>query len=90
MGAIVRKGGLGLPVVVSILFFLVFHVLSISGEKFAKQGALAPYQGMWMATIVLVPIGAFLTYKAATDSALFDVEKYQRFFKNLFSKNKEK
>lgn len=90
MGAIVRKGGLGLPVVVSILFFLVFHVLSISGEKFAKQGALAPYQGMWMATIVLVPIGAFLTYKAATDSALFDIEKYQRFFKNLFSKNKEK
>ncbi|MCO4291861.1 LptF/LptG family permease [Solitalea sp. MAHUQ-68] len=86
MGAIVRKGGLGLPVVISILFFLVFHVLSISGEKFAKQGKLEPYQGMWMATLVLVPIGIFLTYKAATDSAIFDAEKYQRFFKRLFSK----
>ncbi|POY38586.1 permease [Solitalea longa] len=86
MGAIVRKGGLGLPVVISILFFLVFHVLSIGGEKFARQGKLEPYQGMWVATLVLVPIGIFLTYKAASDSALFDIEKYQRFFIKLFSK----
>ncbi|UKJ08500.1 LptF/LptG family permease [Solitalea lacus] len=89
MGAIVRKGGLGLPVIISILFFLVFHVLSMTGEKFAKQGQLEAYQGMWLATIVLVPMGIFLTYKAATDSAIFDVEKYQRFFNKFFPKKKD-
>ena len=88
MGAIVRKGGLGMPFLISIIFFLVFHIFSITGEKFAKQGSLEPYQGMWMASVVLVPLGLFLTYKAATDSALFDVDKYQRFFNSLFARKR--
>lgn len=83
LGAIIRKGGLGLPVVVSIIFFLIFHVLSIIGEKLITQGAIEPYFGMWIATACLSPIGIFLTYKATTDSALLQAESYTRFFKSI-------
>lgn len=83
LGAIIRKGGLGLPVVVSILFFVTYHVISISGEKFAREGVIPPYKGMWISSIILLPVGIFLTYKATTDSALFDRDVYTRFFKRL-------
>jgi len=83
LGAIIRKGGLGMPVVVSVLFFLVFHVLSITGEKLVKQGELLPYKGMWLATAVLFPIGVFLSYKATTDSAIMQSEAYYRFFESV-------
>lgn len=78
MGAIIRKGGLGMPVVVSILFFLVYHIISISGEKLVKQLELEAWQGMWISSIVLIPIGAILTYKATTDSMLLDSTFYTR------------
>ncbi len=84
LGAIIRKGGLGLPVVVSICFFLIFHIISISGEKLAKDGMLSPLNGMWMASAVLLPVGLFLSYKATKDSALFDMDSYQNFFKRFF------
>lgn len=83
LGAIIRKGGLGMPVVVSILFFVTYHVISISGEKFAREGVIPPWRGMWTSSLVLLPIGIFLTYKATTDSALFDKEAYIRFFKRF-------
>lgn len=83
LGAIIRKGGFGMPVVVSVLFFILFHVLSISGEKMSKEGTLEPLVGMWMATVILFPVGVFLTYKATTDSSLFDVEFYAKPFKKL-------
>lgn len=86
LGAIIRKGGLGMPVVVSILFFVTYHVISISGEKFAREGVIPPFKGMWISSIVLLPIGIFLTYKATTDSALFDRDSYIRFFKRLARK----
>ncbi len=89
LGAIIRKGGLGMPVVVSVVFFILFHILSITGEKLAKEGTLLPYQGMWMATIILLPIGGFLTYKATSDSALFDIDAYINPIKNLFVKKKK-
>jgi len=87
LGAIIRKGGLGLPVVISVLFFLVFHITSISFEKLAKQGEVEPAFGMWIASAVLLPIGLFLTYKASTDSAILDMETYtksiERFLRKL-------
>jgi lipopolysaccharide export system permease protein len=83
LGAIIRKGGLGLPVVVSVIFFLVYYIIGTIGEKSAKEGNLSPLIGAWVAVAVLFPIGLFLTYKAATDSALFDVEMYKRFFKRI-------
>lgn len=76
LGAIIRKGGFGLPVVISVLFFVVFHVLSITGEKFVREGVLAAHQGMWIAPLVLLPVGIILTIKASTDSSLFDVDSY--------------
>ncbi len=86
LGAIIRKGGLGLPVVMSVIFFLFYHIISTIGEKYAKEGDLSPILGMWIAIIVLSPIGAFLTYKASIDSVLFDVDLYKRWFKNLLKK----
>ena len=86
LGAIIRKGGLGMPVVISILFFVTYHVISISGEKFAREGVIPAYKGMWLSSIVLLPIGIFLTYKATTDSSLFDRTSYSRFFKKLLRK----
>jgi lipopolysaccharide export system permease protein len=83
LGAIIRKGGLGMPIVVSIIFFLFFHVTSIIGEKFAKEGVIPPDEGMWIAPLVLLPIGIFLTYKATKDSALLDVDGYLNFFRKL-------
>lgn len=89
LGAIIRKGGLGMPVVVSVVFFIIFHVLSITGEKLAKEEEIPVYQGMWMATAILFPIGVFLTYKATSDSALFDADAYINPIINFFNKKKE-
>ncbi|MFT4524624.1 MAG: lipopolysaccharide export system permease protein [Bacteroidia bacterium] len=76
LGAIIRKGGLGLPVIVSVLFFLLYYVISITGEKFAKEGVWTPAEGMWLSSVVLMPIGIFLTYKATTDSHIFNIGAY--------------
>jgi len=85
-GAIVRKGGFGTPVVVSILFFILYYILSISGEKFAREGVLPPYIGMWISSFVLMPLGIFLTYKATTDSVILNTDTYFIFFKKLFAR----
>lgn len=77
LGAIIRKGGLGLPVVVAIIFFLIYHIIATVSEKSAKEGNIEPFWGMWMAIFVLSPLAIFLAYKAATDSALFDIEQYR-------------
>lgn len=77
LGAIIRKGGLGLPVVVAIIFFLIYHIISTVSEKAAKEGNIDTFWGMWMAIFVLSPLALFLTYKAATDSSLFDIEQYR-------------
>lgn len=89
LGAIIRKGGLGLPVVISVIFFLIYYIISTIGEKAAKDGSLSPVVGTWIAIGVLLPIGVFLSYKSANDSVLFDMELYKRFFMDLF-KRKEK
>ncbi|MBC7744555.1 MAG: LptF/LptG family permease [Flavobacterium sp.] len=85
LGAIIRRGGLGLPVVMSVLFFLLYHIISTVGEKFVKQGTLEPIFGMWLAIIILTPLGIFLTYKATVDSAIFDPDFYKQWLKKLFS-----
>ena len=86
LGAIIRKGGVGMPAVVSVCFFLIFHVLTITGEKSAKEGIWEAWQGAWLATFVLLPIGIFLTYKATRDSALFDIDSYLMPFRKLFKR----
>ena len=76
LGAIIRKGGLGLPVVVSVIFFVIYYMISLSGEKFTKEGNWDAIYGMWLSTIVLTPIAIYLTYKATNDSALLDTDWY--------------
>ncbi|MGQ0829068.1 MAG: LptF/LptG family permease [Bacteroidota bacterium] len=88
LGAIIRKGGLGMPVVVSVVFFIIFHILSITGEKLAKEQTIPPYQGMWIATLVLLPVGIFLTYKATSDSSLLDANAYAETIKKIFKRKK--
>ncbi len=80
LGAIIRKGGLGLPVVISVLFFVVYHVTSITGEKAALTGEWNVNIGVWLSTFVILPIGLFLTWKATTDAPLLDAEIWGRFF----------
>jgi lipopolysaccharide export system permease protein len=91
LGSIIRKGGLGMPLVVAIIFFLLFHLLNMFGEKFVKESIMPAYIGMWLAPLVLTPVGIFFTYKAMHDSQLFNKEFYYRAFKklqNIFSKFK--
>ncbi|MFL5772088.1 MAG: LptF/LptG family permease, partial [Flavisolibacter sp.] len=83
LGSIIRKGGLGSPLIFAIVFFMVFYFSSTTGEKFAKEGSLAPFTGMWLSTFVLLPIGLFLIYKARRDSQLFNKEVYFRIFRKL-------
>ena len=90
LGAIVKKGGLGMPVVISVIFFVIFWITSITGEKMAKEYVLEPYEGMWISSALLLPLGLFFTYKATKDSDMFNFAAYTNFFKNLFKKKSAK
>ena len=83
LGAIIRKGGLGLPVVMSTLFFVLYYVLSMIGERSSVAGGMDIFFGMWLASMVFLPLGVFLTYKATSDAPLFDSETYKRMFDRL-------
>ena len=72
-----------MPLVVAIIFFLIFHLLNMFGEKFVKEEITTPLTGMWLAVFVLIPVGIFLTYKAMHDSQLFSKEFYYRSFKKI-------
>lgn len=85
LGSIIRKGGLGTPLVFAIIFFVIFHLFNTFGEKFVKSDSTSPLLGMWLSTFILIPIGAFLTFKAMRDSQLFNQEFYYRSFKQLRS-----
>ncbi len=83
LGSIIRKGGLGTPLIFAIVFFVLFHMLNTFGEKAAKSGAISVFAGMWLSTMVLIPIGIFLTVKAMRDSQLFNKEAYYRIYKSF-------
>lgn len=86
LGAIIRKGGLGTPVIVSALFFVLYWVVDISGKKLARDGAVSPELGAFVSTIVLLPIGIFLTWKSTKDSAIFDLDTYLIPIKNFIAR----
>jgi lipopolysaccharide export system permease protein len=83
LGAIIRKGGLGMPVIVSVLLFLVYHVISMMGEKFVRESILPPFVGMWISTAILVPVSIWLTIKAANDSVILNIDTYFVWWKKL-------
>lgn len=76
LGAIVRKGGLGAPVVISVIMFIIYYMIDNTGYKMAREGLWTAFEGMWLSSAVLLPIGIFLTYKAAHDSALFNPDAW--------------
>ncbi|HYF33313.1 MAG TPA: LptF/LptG family permease [Chitinophagaceae bacterium] len=83
LGSIIRKGGIGTPLVFAVIFFVVFFLLNNFGKKFVKEDVMLPMYGMWLATFILLPIGVFLIYKAMHDSQLFNKEFYYRFFRKV-------
>lgn len=96
LGSIIRRGGLGLPVVAALIFFIFFHLMNTFGEKFVKEGVMTPLAGMWLASFALAPLGVFLTWKASRDSQLFNKDAYMtavraigQFFRRPFSGRKK-
>ena len=78
LGAIIRKGGLGTPVVISVIMFIIYYIIDNTGYKMAREGLWTAAEGMWLSSSVLLPIGIFLTYKAAVDATLFNKEEYMK------------
>jgi lipopolysaccharide export system permease protein len=83
LGAIIRKGGLGTPAVISIFFFVIYYVISLSGQKLVEENLVGTFAGMWAASYILLPIGLFLTYKATTDSVIMNIDTYLLFLKKI-------
>ncbi|CCY90386.1 MULTISPECIES: LptF/LptG family permease [unclassified Phocaeicola] len=84
LGAIIRKGGLGMPVVISVLIFVIYYIIDSGATRVAKSGEMNIVLGTWMSTIVLAPLGAFFTYKSNKDSVVFNIDVYAAFFRKLF------
>ncbi|MCD7973548.1 MAG: LptF/LptG family permease [Candidatus Azobacteroides sp.] len=86
LGAIIRKGGLGMPVVISVFLFLFYHIIDNTNYKMARDGIVAVWQGTWTSSIILIILGIFFTYKALNDSTILNADTYINFFKRLFGK----
>lgn len=85
LGAIVRKGGLGYPVLISVATFILYYIFNTSGYKMAREGEWHIWLGAWLSTIVLAPLGAFFTYHSNKDSEIFNSDSINRFFRMLFA-----
>lgn len=83
LGSIIRKGGLGTPLIFAVVFFVIFNIFFMVGEKMARKDVMTTWSGMWLSNIVLMPIAMFLIYKALNDSQLFNKEFYFRIFSNI-------
>lgn len=83
LGAIIRKGGLGMPVVLSVLIFILYYIIDSGATRVAKSGEMNIILGTWMSTLVLAPLGGFLTYKSNKDSVVFNIDVYIAFFRKL-------
>jgi lipopolysaccharide export system permease protein len=87
LGAIIRRGGLGMPVVVSILLFILYYIFSMTGEKSAREDVWNMITGMWFSSYVFLPVGIWLTYKAVTDSSIMLTETYTNLLKKILPKS---
>lgn len=86
LGAIIRKGGLGMPVVISVILFIIYYIIDNIGFKMARDGVWEAWQGMWLSSVILAPLGIFLTYKAVNDSVILNADTYLNALKNLIGK----
>ncbi len=87
LGAIIRKGGIGMPLVISVLLFIFYYIIDNTGYKMARDGKIDVTMGMWLSSMVLLPMGVFFTHKAMHDSALFNLDAYKNFFRRLIGSN---
>jgi lipopolysaccharide export system permease protein len=76
LGAIIRKGGLGMPTVISTLLFILYYIMSLTGEKFVRESVISSFNGMWISSWILIVAGIFLTYEATNDSAILNFDSY--------------
>lgn len=83
LGAIIKKGGLGMPLVISVFLFIVYYIFDNTGYKMARDGKINVIAGIWLSTMVLLPLGVFFTYKAVGDTTMFDFDRYKRLWRNL-------
>jgi lipopolysaccharide export system permease protein len=90
LGAIIRKGGLGVPVVLSVFLFIIYYIFDSAGYKLARDGRWPPFEGMWLSSAVLLPLGVFLTYKAARDSMILNADTYILLLKKIVGKRKQR
>ena len=93
MGAIIRKGGLGFPLVVAVVIFILYYIILTSGQKSALEGTMSPIIGIWLANIIVLPIGLFLTAKAAADAPVVDKDYWVKIYLKVvgfFKKMKRK
>ena len=86
LGTIIRKGGFGMPVMISVFFFVFYHVINIIGEKAAKEATLSVVEGMWIANLIFLPIAIFLSYKTSKGIIIFDSSIYTNPFRKLFTR----
>lgn len=90
LGAIIKKGGLGTPLVISVFLFIVYYIIDNAGYKMARDGKVAVWIGIWLSTAALLPLGIFFTRKAIDDSAVFNIDTYRNFFLRLIGKRPER
>lgn len=83
LGAIIRKGGIGMPLVISVILFVLFYAINLVGEKVGKEGIMPIWAGMWMSSFILFPIGIYITSRAVKDSSVLSLEAYQKFFNRI-------
>ncbi len=83
LGAIIKKGGLGMPLVISVFLFIVYYIFDNTGYKMARDGKMDVIAGIWLSSMVLLPLGVFFTYKAVGDTTMFDFDRYKRMWRNL-------
>ncbi len=83
LGALIRKGGLGTPAIISVLFFVAYWVIDISGTKLARDGAVGPFHGVFISTYILFPTGLYLTWKAINDSSVFNMDAIKSIFRKI-------
>lgn len=89
LGAIIRKGGFGLPIVISVIFFVIYYIITITSQRIAIAGDISVFLGVWLSSIIILPIGIFLTRKATTDSSLLDGDSWKKFFGRFMKKKKQ-
>ncbi|MBG6130590.1 lipopolysaccharide export system permease protein [Aquimarina sp. EL_43] len=90
LGAIIRKGGLGLPIVIGVVLFLTYHFIGIFAKNSAEEGGIPPFVGSWLSTCIIFPLSIFLTYRATTDQGIFNLDTFIQPIKNFFAKRSSK